>query len=111
MIPAGLPGKESFIALISFPDGKPERYFRFPPANVLLPRLRWMPDGKGIAFITFKDRAYNIREWSFASNAVRPLTDFSSGAVWNFEFTRGGDAILLSRGETYADVVIIKNFQ
>ena len=86
--------------------GAPTHVFGFPPNAQ---GIRWSPDGKGIQFTVIKNGVSNIWEQPLAGGALRQITNFTSGLIFGFSWTRDGK-LLLSRGEGTSDVVLISNF-
>jgi len=72
--------------------------------------LRWSPDGKGVQYLKTKSGATNVWEQRLTGGEPRPITDFSSGHIFSFSWTRDGKQLLLARGEWTSDVVLISNF-
>ncbi|MFV0387335.1 MAG: protein kinase domain-containing protein [Pyrinomonadaceae bacterium] len=70
--------------------------------------FRWSPDGKSLAYIK-KEGFDNIYEHSFQSQTERRITDFNSGAIMSFNWSNNGKSLLLVRGITNSDLVLIKS--
>jgi Tol biopolymer transport system component len=67
----------------------------------------WTPDGKGFAYIDTKNEVSNI--WSQPMDGGKPkqLTDFKTGHIFSFDWTRDGHKLIVARGESSTDVVLL----
>jgi Tol biopolymer transport system component len=97
------------IAIIPFEGGPPTRIFDLlggPNRN-----LWWTPDGRAIAYIVTSNSVSNIWAQALAGGEPKPLTDFKDQRIFNFEWSRDGKQLALSRGVVNSDVVLITNFR
>lgn len=74
-------------------------------------RLHWAPDGKGLQYLLTRRGATNVWEQPLAGGAPHPVTDFTSGRIFDFAWSRDGKQLLLAKGEETSDVVLISNFR
>ena len=72
---------------------------------------RFTPDSKAIAFLLTRDRATNIWTQGLKESAPKPLTKFSSGEIFAFDWSRDGKHLAFSRGQRKTDVVLMSNFR
>lgn len=73
--------------------------------------LRWSPDGRSLQYLWEKNGATNLWEQPYAGGPSRPLTKFSVGQIFDFDWTADGKQLLLSRGEVTSDVVLLNNLR
>jgi Tol biopolymer transport system component len=73
--------------------------------------LRWSPDGKGLQFLQTLKGATNVWEQPVAGGALRQITGFTAGRIFDFSWSRDGKQLFLSRGENTSDVILISNFR
>ncbi|MFZ1971835.1 MAG: protein kinase [Candidatus Acidiferrales bacterium] len=73
--------------------------------------LHWSPDGKGVQYLLTRRGATNVWEQPLAGGAPHPVTDFTSGHIFDFAWSRDGKELLLAKGEETSDVVLISNFR
>ena len=73
--------------------------------------LRWSPDQKGVEFVQTRSGAGNVWEQPLAGGAPRQVTNFTSGLIFDFAWTRDGKNLLVARGENTSDAVLISNFR
>ena len=72
---------------------------------------RWAPDGKGLQFILTRNGATNVWEQPLAGGEPHPITEFASGRIFSFDWSRDGKELLLAKGMQTSDVVLISNFR
>lgn len=96
------------IAVIPAAGGSPLHVFSQPSGAQ---GLRWSPDQKGVQYLLMKNGATNVWEQSLAGGAPRQITNFTSGSIFDFSWTRDGKQLLLAKGEWTSDVVLISNFR
>jgi Tol biopolymer transport system component len=72
---------------------------------------RFTPDSKAIAFLLTRDRATNIWTQGLKESAPKPLTKFSSGEMFAFDWSRDGKHLAFSRGQQKTDVILMSNFR
>ena len=97
------------IAIISTQG--PLKLFDIPPTVFFPARLRWTPDGKTLAYLDSRNGVTNI--WGLPLDGGPPtqLTDFPSGRIFTFEWSRDGRQLALSRGVVTSDIVTLSNFR
>ena len=94
-------------AIIPASGGSPLHVFGWPFGAV---GLRWSPKQKGVQYLLTKNGATNVWEQPLAGGALRQITNFTSGRIFSFSWTRDGKQLLLAKGESTSDVVLISNF-
>jgi Tol biopolymer transport system component len=72
---------------------------------------RFTPDSKAIAFLLTRDRATNIWTQGLKESAPKPLTKFSSGEMFAFDWSRDGKHLAFSRGQQKTEVILMSNFR
>ena len=82
------------------------------PVHILNPLadawlLKWGPDGKGLQFLLTRNGATNVWEQALTGGEPRQVTNFTSGTIFDFAWTWDGKTLLLAKGETASDVVLI----
>lgn len=70
---------------------------------------RWSPDGKSLQYVFIKDGVENIWEQSLAGGPPKQLTKFTSGKIFDFNWSSDHTKLLLARGEITSDVVLLRN--
>ena len=72
---------------------------------------RWSPDGHSLQYLWEKDGASNLWEQPLAGGPPHRLTNFTSGRIFDFNWTADGKQLLLARGEVTSDVVLLSNLR
>lgn len=72
---------------------------------------RWTPDGTAIVFRNTEKQINNLWKQNLSGGSPVKLTDFKSELIHDFNFTRDGKRLLLSRGNMTVNVVMFKNFR
>jgi len=96
------------IAIIPATGGTPVHLFPLPEDTN---EFRWSPDGKSVQFILTHDGAANIWEQPLTGAARRQITNFTSGHIFDFDWSRDGKQLYLAKGEINSDVILISNFR
>jgi len=96
------------LALIPASGGSPLYVFDRPSGAK---KLHWSPDQKGVQYLLSRKGATNVWEQQLIGGAPRQLTNFTSGLIFDFAWTRDGKTLLLAKGENSSDVVLISNFR
>ncbi|MBK6722833.1 MAG: PD40 domain-containing protein [Acidobacteria bacterium] len=73
--------------------------------------LRWLPDGRSLAYIVTRDGVSNIWSMPIDGGAPKQLTNFTTDQIAWFDLSRDGKPTLFSRGYTTRDVVLISGFR
>jgi len=73
--------------------------------------LRWAPSGKALDFLLTRNGATNVWEQPLSGGDPRQITNFASGLIFNFAWSRDGKALLLAKGNQTSDVVLMSNFR
>ncbi len=96
------------IAIIPATGGTPVHLFPLPEDTNA---FRWSPDGKGLQFVITRNGAANIWEQPVAGGPRRQITTFTSGLIFDFDWSRDGKLLYLAKGEKNSDVILISNFR
>jgi DNA-binding winged helix-turn-helix (wHTH) protein/Tol biopolymer transport system component len=86
-----------------------------PAQSVRLPRpisrFRWSPDGKGFDYLVdpFARQSNNLWHQSLTSGKPVRLTNFTSGRIFDFNWSADRKRLLFTRGDWNGDVVILRN--
>jgi Tol biopolymer transport system component/predicted Ser/Thr protein kinase len=95
------------FAVIPAGGGAPTHVFQSPNN----PRgFRWSPGGEGLQFLLTRNGATNVWEQPLAGGPPRQVTNFTSGLIFDFSWSRDGKQLFLAKGETMSDVILMSNF-
>jgi DNA-binding winged helix-turn-helix (wHTH) protein/Tol biopolymer transport system component len=103
-----LPAIGAKLAVIPVSGGAPLQTLKV-PSDVA--DLRWSPDGRGLQYLLTRSEATNLWEQSVAGGEPQQFTKFSSGRIFDFDWSADGKQLLLTRGETSSDVVLLSNLR
>ena len=71
----------------------------------------WSPDSKSFQVIFTQNGASNIWDQPLSGGPPHPVTNFTSGRIFGFAWSRDGKNLYLAKGEIQNDVVLISNFR
>jgi len=74
-------------------------------------KLHWSPDQKSVQYLLTRHGATNVWGQPLTGGPPRPVTDFTSGHIFDFAWSRDGKQLLLAKGEETSDVLLISNFR
>jgi DNA-binding winged helix-turn-helix (wHTH) protein/Tol biopolymer transport system component len=102
------PATGSKLAVIPVGGGPPLQTFNVPSD---VSALRWSPDGQTMQYLITRTGVTNIWAQPLAGSEAKQFTQFTSGRIFDFDWSADGKQLLLSRGDTSSDVVLISNFR
>ena len=73
--------------------------------------LHWSPSGKALQYRLTRNGASNIWEQPLSGGPPRQITNFTSGLIFDFDWSLDGKQLLLARGNETSDVILISNFR
>jgi len=107
-IQEGSPVPQAKFVVIPAGGGAPVHVFPRPSGSGW---ARWSPDGKGLQYMLTRKGATNIWEQPLAGGEPHQVTDFTSGRIFAFSWSRDGKQLFVARGSETSDVVLISNFR
>ena len=97
----------SIVKRFALPDStRPFNGMTFTPDN----RLRWTPDGKGLAYVSSSSGASNIWIQPLNGGQFRKLTDFKEAEITSFAWSDDGRQIVLVRDTRAYVPVLVRLF-
>ena len=96
------------LAVIPAEGGALSTYLSGPSAPV---ECSGRPISKSIQYLLTREGATNVWEQPLAGGPPHPVTDFTSGHIFDFAWSRDGKELLLAKGEKTSDVLLISNFR
>lgn len=94
------------LTVIPIGGGAPITKFKVPGG---IGGPRWSPDGEGLQYLLTQDGATNIWEQPLAGGEPKQLTKFTSGLIFDFNWSSDHTKLLLTRGGISSDVVLLNN--
>jgi len=104
--PAG--SQPNRLMVIAFDGGTLLHQFDW-PASAGEPR--WAPTGEAIDYVLTRNGVSNIWRQNQAGGTPKQITNFESGQIFDFEWSRDGKQLALTRGSESSDVILITNFR
>lgn len=111
VFPSDSRAKPARLDIVSFENGVIAKSFEVLPFDYYYRAPRWMPDGQAIIFFKNDKLIGNLWKQNPAGGEPKQLTDFKSELIYNFAFSSDGKRLLVSRGDTKVNVVMLKNFR
>ncbi len=106
-----VPNPSVKLAVISVNTGRVAKILDSPPGVYREACLRWSPDGKALQYLLTKGDVTNIWEQPLAGGSPRQITNFTSGRIFDFNWSPDRKRFLMSRGEINSDVVVLSNLR
>ena len=105
---ASLPNQ---LKVIAFDGGATLQQFDWSGSASLFTGPRWMPGGDAIDYVLTHNGVSNIWRQNLAGGAPKQITNFESGQIFDFDWSRDGRQLALTRGSESSDVIMISNFR
>jgi len=103
------PNAQYKFAILPSEGGPPVNTFTFPTEGTA--NLRWSVDGRALIYGVTQKGVTNLWAQPIDGSAPKQLTTFASERIFNFDISRDGKQVALSRGMQTSDVVLISNFK
>jgi Tol biopolymer transport system component len=108
LVMASAISKPNQIKVIPFGGGTPIYQFDWPGAAGA---PHWAPDGKAVEYVLTQERVSNIWQQKLTGGPPKQITNFKSGLIFAFDWSRDGKQLALTRGSENSDVILISNFR
>ena len=96
------------LMVIAFDGGTLLHQFDW-PASAGGPR--WAPAGEAIDYVLTRNGVSNIWRQNLAGGTPKQITNFESGQIFDFDWSRDGKQLALTRGSESSDVILMSNFR
>jgi serine/threonine protein kinase/Tol biopolymer transport system component len=73
--------------------------------------VRWIPDGSGLTYLVTQGGVTNVWMQPLDEKPPVQMTNFKTGRIFDFAWSRDGGRIAFARGEVKSDAVFIRNFR
>jgi serine/threonine protein kinase/Tol biopolymer transport system component len=97
------------LAIFAREGGQPIKSFPYPngdPTN-----KQWTSDGRAIVYGITRAGVTNLWAQPIDGSPPKQLTNFASDRIFSFQISRDGKQVVLNRGTSASDVVLISNFK
>ena len=98
------------LKVIAFDGGVPLHQFDW-PASAGFGKPRWAPQGGAVDYVLTRNGISNIWRQKLPGGPPKKITNFESGQIFDFEWSRDGKQLALTRGRESSDVILISNFR
>jgi Tol biopolymer transport system component len=95
------------IAIMAFEGGPPLKRFDTPQSA----RFRWAADGRSLLYAKNEGGVENIWNQPIAGGTPKQITHFNSEAITSFQLSLDGKRIVMSRGTSKQNVVLIRDLR
>jgi Tol biopolymer transport system component/DNA-binding winged helix-turn-helix (wHTH) protein len=72
------------------------------------PTVQWSADGMYLYHVKLDGGVSNVWKIDVGSGQTSPVTQFNTGRIFNFAFSRDGSRIALARGNVESDVLVLR---
>jgi Tol biopolymer transport system component/DNA-binding winged helix-turn-helix (wHTH) protein len=72
------------------------------------PTVQWSADGRWLYYVKYQAGVSNVWRINVADGSNSAVTDFNSGRVFNFRYSRDGSRLAIARGTVESDVLLIR---
>lgn len=90
--------------MISERGGPAQKQFKVPG---FVGALRWSPEGTALQYLFTRNDATNLWEQPLQGGEPKQITRFNTRRIFDFTWTRDRKHLLLARGQSTRDVVLI----
>jgi Tol biopolymer transport system component len=106
------PGTPLWRTAILPMDGKgAPRYFPAAPRSGGPPKAQWHPSGRAFLYVDYIDDIDNLWIQDVDGGEPRQITFFDSGEIFSFDLAPDGNRMVITRGESTRDAVLIRDFR
>jgi Tol biopolymer transport system component/DNA-binding winged helix-turn-helix (wHTH) protein len=99
----------SKLAVVSAETGQIVKTFETPGGVYRESCLRWSPDGRSLQYLLTTGDVTNIWDQALTGGQPHALTNFTTGRIFDFNWSADGKELLLARGEVTSDVILLSN--
>ncbi len=97
------------IAIMAFEGGPPTKRFDIPHGE--LTAFRWAADGRSLLYSKSEGGVSNLWSQPIAGGTPKQITHFNNEEIDDFDLSRDGKRIVMSRGTPKQDVVLIRDLR
>ena len=91
------------VAIMSLDGSMPTKHF-----EISTETLRWTPDSRSLLYIKNENSVSNLWSQPISGGTAKKITHFNSEFIESFDLSRDGKWLVMERGTTDRDVVLIR---
>src|SRR4029077_11386314 len=96
------------LAVITVNRSQPARTFKVPGG---IGDARWSSDGEAVQYLLTSNGATNVWEQPVSGGEPKQLTKFTSGLIFDFNWSSDHTKLLLTRGSISSDVILLRSLR
>jgi eukaryotic-like serine/threonine-protein kinase len=100
-----------YLDILPLAGGPSIRQFDLPILDMTGIPISWTPDSKGLIYLDSRDGVGNLWLQPLAGGKPRQMTSFSSDRIYSFDWSPNGKQLVVARGSSSSDIVLISNFR
>jgi eukaryotic-like serine/threonine-protein kinase len=105
------PPANDYVDILPFAGGPSIRQFDVPILTMMGSNISWTRDSNGLIYLDSREGVGNLWLQPLAGGKPRQLTDFSSDRIYSFDWSPDGKQLVVARGNSSSDIVLISNFR
>ncbi len=105
------PPATNYLDILPLAGGPSIRQFDIPVLSMMGNPFSWTRDSKGLIFLDSRNGVGNLWLQPLAGGKPRQLTNFSSDRISSFNWSTDGKQLVVARGNSSSDIVLISNFR
>jgi Tol biopolymer transport system component len=99
--------KRQRLVVVRFDNLAPVKTFELPVTASAWSTWHWTPDSRGFVYIDTQGGVSNLRRLPLDGTPPAQISDFKSDIIRHFSYSRDGRKLVLARGVTTRDAVLI----
>lgn len=100
------------LRVIAFDEGTTLQQFDWPvSAGLFFGSPHWAPASEAIDYVLTHNGVSNIWRQNLVRGTTKQITNFESGQIFDFNWSRDGRQLALTRGNESSDVIMISHFR
>ena len=108
---AKVSGATDYVEILPLSGGPSIGQLNIPVLAMMGNPFSWSRDSRGLMFLDSRDGVTNIWLQPLAGGKPRQMTNFSSERIYSFDWSTDGKQLVVSRGHSSSDIVLISNFR
>jgi Tol biopolymer transport system component len=99
----------TYLDILPLDGGPPVRKIDVPVLSMSGFPISWTPDSNDLIFMDSRDGVGNLWLQRLAGGTPRQMTNFTSDLIHTFDWSTDGKQLVVARGTSSSDIVLISN--